>query len=65
MLYGVQSVAMRDFGAVRSLFMIAGFMMFGRFAMVLCRVVVVCRGMLMVLMNFVAVHICSPELVSL
>jgi hypothetical protein len=62
--YGMQSMSVRNFRVMRSLFMIAGFVMLGRFAMVLCRVVVVLRGMLVMLMNFVTAHVCSPELVG-
>ena len=44
-----------------SLFVVAGLVMFGCFAMVLCRVFVVVRSVLMMLMNFVAAHAFSPR----
>jgi hypothetical protein len=41
---------------MRSLFMIAGLVMFGGFAMMLGRILMMLRGMLVVLMDFVFVH---------
>jgi hypothetical protein len=56
MLDGVQMVAVRDLGMMCSLFMIAGFVMFGGFAMMLGSVLMMLRGMLVVLVNVVIVH---------
>jgi hypothetical protein len=56
MLDGMQMVAVRDLGVMRSLFVIAGFVMFGRFAMMLGRVLMMLRGMFVVLVNLVIVH---------
>ena len=55
-LDGVQMVAVRDLRMVRGLFMVAGFVMFGRFAMMLGRVLVMVGGVLVMLMNLVIVH---------
>jgi hypothetical protein len=52
----VQVMAVRDLGMMGGLFMIAGFMMFGCFAMMLGRVLMMLRGVLVVLMNLVVVH---------
>jgi hypothetical protein len=56
MLDGVQMVAVRDLGVMRSLFMIAGLVMFGGFAMMLGRILMMLRGMFVVLVNLVIVH---------
>ena len=55
-LGGVQMMAVRDLGIMGGLFMIAGFMMFGCFAMMLGRVLMMLRGVLVVFMNLVIVH---------
>ena len=55
-LGSVQVMAVRDLRMMSGLFMIAGFMMFGCFAMVLGRVLMMLRGVLVVLMNLVIVH---------
>jgi hypothetical protein len=56
MLDGVQMMAVRDLGVMGSLFVIAGFVMFGGFAMMLGRVLMMLRGMFVVLVNLVIVH---------
>ena len=55
-LGSVQVMAVRDLRMMSGLFMIAGFMMFGCFAMMLGRVLMMLRGVLVVLMNLVIVH---------
>ena len=55
-LGSVQVMAVRDLRMMSGLFVIAGFMMFGCFAMMLGRVLMMLRGVLVVLMNLVIVH---------
>jgi hypothetical protein len=55
-LGSVHVMAVRDLRMMSGLFMIAGFMMFGCFAMMLGRVLMMLRGVLVVLMSLVIVH---------
>jgi hypothetical protein len=62
-LDGMQVMAMSDLGVMRSLFVIAGFVVLGRLAMMLGRVVVVERRLLVMLVNLVrlvAIHRSLP-----
>jgi len=52
----MQRMPMRDFGMVCGLVMIAGFMMLRGLAMVLGGVLMVMCGLLVMLVNFVAIH---------
>lgn len=54
MLMGVQLVAMRDMRMVRGLFMVAGFVMAGRFVVVLGGLFVVLGGLAMMFSAFVS-----------
>jgi hypothetical protein len=53
MIGSVQRVAVCDFRVMRGLFVVPGFVMLGRFAMMLCRFVVVMRGFLMMFVDIV------------
>jgi hypothetical protein len=55
-IVGVQRVSVRHLGVVRGFFVIPGLGVFGGFAMVLRGMLVVFRGLLMMLVDFVAVH---------
>jgi hypothetical protein len=57
MFGGPQVMPMRHIGMVRTLFVIAGLVMFGGLTMVLGRMVVVVRGMLVVFVDVVFVQI--------
>jgi hypothetical protein len=57
MVVGMQRMSMRDFGVMRGLLVIAGLGMFGGFAMMLGRMLVVLGGLFMMLVNLVLVHI--------
>jgi hypothetical protein len=57
---GMQGMPMGHFGVVRRLFVIAGFVVLRGLAMVLGCFLVVMRGLLMMLMDFVAIHWFSP-----
>jgi len=52
-------MAMRNLGVVRGFLVIPGLVMLGRFAMVLCRLLVVVRGLFMMI---VFRHFLAPEL---
>jgi hypothetical protein len=56
----MQRMAVRDLGMVRSLFVIAGFVVLGGLAMMLGGVFMMVRGVLMVLVNVVTAHGCLP-----
>jgi hypothetical protein len=60
MFLGVAGVAMRAVGVMGGLFVIAGFMMLGGFAMMLCRLLVVFGGLVMVLDACVVGHVSLP-----
>jgi hypothetical protein len=60
MMFGVAGVAMGAVGMVRGLFVIAGAMVPGGFAVMLGRVLVVFGGLVMVLYACMVAHICSP-----
>ena len=60
MLGGVQGVAVRHLGVMRRLFVIAGLVVLGGFAMVLGRMLMMLRGLLMMLEDIVTVHRFSP-----
>jgi len=53
MLGRVQRMTVSDFGVVRGFFVMSGFVMLGRLAMVFRRLLVVVRGFFMVLVNAV------------
>jgi hypothetical protein len=57
---GMQSMPVRYAGVMRGLFVIAGFGVLSGFAMVFCRVFVMFGGMLVVLVNIVALHCRLP-----
>jgi hypothetical protein len=52
----MQRMAVRDLGMVRGFFVIAGFVMLGRLAMVLGRVLMMIGGVLVMLVNVVTAH---------
>jgi hypothetical protein len=56
-LGGMQRMAVGYFGVMRGLLVIAGLGMFGGFAMMLGRMLVVLGGLFMMLVNLVLVHI--------
>ena len=56
MLGGVQKMPMGDAGMMRALFVVAGFMVLGRFAMMPGRVFVMVGGHFMVFVDVVAIH---------
>jgi hypothetical protein len=60
MLFGVAGVAVGGVGVVRGLFVIAGVVMFGGFAMMLRRVLMVFGGLVMVLDACVVAHDALP-----
>jgi hypothetical protein len=59
-LGGMQVMPMRHLGVMRGLFVMASLVVLCRFAMVLGRMIVMVRGLLMVLVDFVAVHYSLP-----
>ncbi len=60
MFFGVAGMTMRAVGVVRRLFVIAGFVMLGGFAVVLRRMLVMLGGLVVVLDACVVAHIRSP-----
>jgi hypothetical protein len=56
MLFGMAGMAVGGVGVMRGLFVIAGFMMLGGFAVMLRRVLVVLGGLVMVLDACVVAH---------
>jgi hypothetical protein len=60
MFGGVQGMAVGHLGVVRRLFVIAGFVVLRGLAMVLGCLLVVMRSLLMMLMDFVAIHWLLP-----
>ena len=60
MMFGVTGVAMRAVGVVRGLFVIAGFMMLGGFAVMLRCMLVMFGSLVMVLYVLVLAHDFSP-----
>jgi hypothetical protein len=60
MVFGMAGMAMGAVGVVRCLFVIAGLMVFGRFAVMLRGVFVVFGGLVMMFDAFVVVHDFSP-----
>jgi hypothetical protein len=59
-IIGMQRMAMRDLGVVRGFFVIPGLGVLGGFAMMLRRMLVVLGGLLVMLVDFVAVHFHLP-----
>jgi predicted alpha/beta hydrolase len=57
MVIGMQRVPMRDLGMMCGLFVVAGFGMFGSFAVMLGRVIVMLGGLFVMLVNVVFMHI--------
>jgi hypothetical protein len=57
MVIGVQRMSMRDFGVMRGLFVVAGLGMFGGFAMMFGRMLVMLGGLFVMFVNVVLVHI--------
>ncbi len=64
MFGGVQGMAVRDLGMMRCLLVIAGAMVFGGFAMMLGRMVMMMRRFFVMFMDLVAVHGWLPPLVE-
>jgi hypothetical protein len=60
MVFGMAGMAMGAVSVVRRLFVIAGLMVLGRFAVMLRRMFVVFGGLVMMLDAFVVAHIFSP-----
>jgi hypothetical protein len=60
MMFGMAGMTVSAVGVVRGLFVIAGFMMLGRFAMMLGGVLVMLGSLVMVLDACVVAHVCSP-----
>ena len=58
----MQTVTVRYPGMMRGLFVIAGFVMLGRLAVMLCRLVVVIRRLFVMLVNLVFCHVFLPDL---
>jgi hypothetical protein len=62
MLFGVAGMTVGAVGVVRRLFVIAGFMVLGGFAMMLGGMLVMLGGLVMVMLDAcVVVHISSPD----
>lgn len=61
-LGGMQLMTMGDLRVLGGLFMCAGLMMLGRFAMMHCRLLVMMGGLFMVLVDVVVHHRCLPGL---
>ena len=61
MFFGMAGVAMRAVGVMRRFLVIAGFMVFGGFAVMFCRVFVVLGGLVMVLDACVVAHVFAPS----
>jgi hypothetical protein len=59
-MLGMAGVPVRAMGVVSRLFVIAGFVMLGGFAVMLRRVLVMFGSLVMVLDAFVVAHVCSP-----
>jgi hypothetical protein len=57
MVIGMQRMSVRDFGMMRGLFVVAGLGMFGGFAMMLGRMLVVLGGLFVMFVDVVFVHI--------
>jgi hypothetical protein len=64
MMFGVAGMAVGAVGVVRRLFVIAGLMMLGGFAVMLRRVLVMFGGLVMVLDACVVAHDFSPGYLS-
>jgi hypothetical protein len=62
MMLGMAGMAMGAVGMMRRLLVIAGFMMFGGFAVMLRGMLVVLGSLVMVLYAFVVAHVFSPGL---
>ena len=60
MMFGVAGMPVRGMGVMGRLFVIAGLMMLGGFAMMLCRVLVMLGGLVMMLDALVLAHISLP-----
>ena len=60
MFFGVAGVTMRGVGVVRRLFVIAGFVVFGGFTMMLGGMLVMFGG-LVVMFDGVFAHVCAPD----
>jgi len=60
MVFGVAGMPVGGMGVMGRLFVIAGFMMLGSFAMMLCRVLVVLGGLVMMLDALMLAHISLP-----
>ena len=61
-LGGMQLMTVSDLRVMCGLLVRAGLMMFGRFAMMHCRLLVMMRGLFMVLVDVVVRHRCLPGL---
>jgi hypothetical protein len=61
MLGRMQTVTVRYPGMMRGLFVIAGFVVLGRLAVMLCRLLVMMRRLLMMLVNLVFCHVFLPR----
>jgi hypothetical protein len=59
-MFGVAGMTVRGMGVVRRLFVIAGFVMLGGFAVMLCRMLVMLGGLLMMLDVGVFAHVALP-----
>jgi hypothetical protein len=57
MVVGMQRMSTRHFGVMRGLFVVAGLGMFGGFAMMLGRMIVMLGGLFVMLVDVVFVHI--------
>ena len=60
MMFGVAGMTVRGVGVVRRLFVIAGFVMLGGFAMVLCRMLVMFGRLVMMINACVVAHVALP-----
>ena len=59
-MFGVAGVTMRGVGVVRRLFVIAGFVMLGGFAVMFCRMLVMLGGLVVMLDVGVFAHVALP-----
>jgi hypothetical protein len=63
-MFGMAGMAMSTVGMVRRFFVIAGFVMFGGFTVMFCRVLVMFSGLMVMLDACMVAHVRSPGSVS-